>query len=384
MTNRENYEGREKDLLAPYAQLSSKSIGRQYPEDECYFRPCYYRDLGRIVHSSAFRRLEYKTQVFVNHEGDYYRTRLTHSLEVSQIARGVARILRLNEDLAHTIALAHDLGHTPFGHPGEAALNALMETEGGFEHNLQSYRVVTKLEERYPDFPGLNLSYEVLEGILSHSTDYDKPRKFTGFKFVGYPTLEAQIVNFADEISFMTHDLDDGLQHGMLTDEVLNGMPLWDKAAGEIQKRHPAASEKVKKSRAISFLINELINDLQEETGKRINDCGIRTLEDVRKKGKGVVSLSEPMSRKAEEIKKFLYENLYRHWRVVRMADKAKRVIGDLFHAYLENPRILPDEFYKRFNAENSRRYICDYIAGMTDRFALQEHKKLFDYEEPV
>lgn len=385
MLNREAYEEREKELLVPYAQLSSKSLGRQYKESECVFRSAFQRDLDRIVHSTAFRRLEYKTQVFINHEGDYYRTRLTHSLEVSQISRGIARMLRLNEDLAQTIALAHDLGHTPFGHAGEAAMNSLMESDGGFEHNFQSYRVVTKLEERYPDFLGLNLSYEVLEGILKHSTEYDHPKNLEGFQKSGYPTLEAQIVNYADEIAYMNHDLDDGLQYGMLTFKSLEAVSLWDETFLEIEKRHPTAPEKVKRFRTISRLIHKLIDNLQTETRKNIEEKKVKSLEDVRQKGKQLVSLSPEMKKKTAELKKFLFNNMYCHWRVVRMAEKAKRTIKDLFEAYLSNPKILPEEFYDRIEKEGStKRHIADYIAGMTDRFALQEHKKLFDPEERV
>lgn len=385
MLTREAFQIREKEILEPYAQLSSTSLGRQYPEEECPFRSPFQRDLDRIVHSTAFRRLEYKTQVFINHEGDYYRTRLTHSLEVSQISRGLARVLNLNEDLAQTIALAHDLGHTPFGHAGEAAMNALMEDAGGFEHNKQSYRVVTQLEERYPDFLGLNLSYEVREGILKHSTDYDNPTDIGDYKKSGYPTLEAQLVNFADEIAYMNHDLDDGLQYGMLTFDVLKKVALWDEIFSEIKKRFPSAPDKVKRFRTISRLIHNLVDDLQKQTGENIEAQGIRTLEDVRKKGKNIVALSPAMKEKTKELKKFLFENMYCHWRVVRMAEKARRVLRDLFQAYVANPKILPEEFYDKTRKDNNlERHICDYIAGMTDRFALQEHKKLFDPEERV
>ena len=385
MLNREAYEQREKEFLAPYAQLSSTSLGRQHKEEECIFRSGFQRDLDRIVHSTAFRRLEYKTQVFINHEGDYYRTRLTHSLEVSQISRGIARMLRLNEDLAQTIALAHDLGHTPFGHAGEAAMNSLMEDEGGFEHNHQSYRVVTELEERYPNFLGLNLSYEVLEGILKHSTEYDHPKNMGDFKKSGFATLEAQLVNYADEIAYMNHDLDDGLQYGMLTFETLKEVPLWKETFEEVGEIYPNADGKVKRFRIISRLIHKLIDNLQQQTRKNLEEKKIQTLDDVRQKGKKLVALSPEMQKKTAELKKFLFENMYCHWRVVRMAEKAKRTIRDLFQAYLSNPKILPEEFYDRIEKEGStKRHICDYIAGMTDRFALQEHKKLFDPEERV
>lgn len=377
MKPRESYEKLEKEFLAPYAQLSGESLGREHPEEECPLRTCFYRDLGRIVHSMAFRLLEYKTQVFVNHEGDYYRTRLTHSLEVGQISVGLAKIFRVNEDLAQVIALAHDLGHTPFGHSGELALNSLMKSEGGFEHNHQSFRVVTELEERYPDFRGLNLSYEVLEGILKHATEYDQPKELAGFKQVGYPTIEAQIVNYADEIAFMNHDLDDGIHWGMLSIESLKDVALWDETYRGISKKMPSASLRIKRIRTISDLYDKLITDLAAETSRRIEKMGIKTISDVRKKGKDIVSFSEGMKAKAEEAKKFLFEKVYRHPQVVKMAERADSVIRGLFQAYLEDPSRLPDKYCRRFKADKSKRHICDYIAGMTDRFALAEYKKL-------
>ncbi len=378
MQTREIYEKHEMEFLAPYAQYSSTSLGRQYPEEECTFRPCFYRDLGRIVHSTAFRLLEYKTQVFVNHEGDYYRTRLTHSLEVGQISRGLARILRVNEDLAQTIALAHDLGHAPFGHPGEGALNELMKDDGGFEHNTQSYRIVTELEERYPDFKGLNLSYEVREGLVKHTTDYDKPTKVDGFKDVGFPTIEAQIVNCADEIAFMNHDLDDGLHWGMLSIESLKEVPLWEETFNEMKKRYPNTTERIHRCKTISGLIGKLIDDLQAESWRRIGDMGIKTLADVREKGRGIVSLSDAMKRKTDEAKIFLFENVYRHPKVVEMSAKGGKMIMDLFGTYSDDPKLLPEKFYNRFESTGSKRHICDYIAGMTDRFAMSEYNKLF------
>jgi len=377
MNIRKDYEEREKMMLAPYAQLSSASLGRKYPEKECAYRPCFYRDLGRIVHCTAFRLLEYKTQVFVNHEGDYYRTRLTHSLEVGQMSVGLARILRVNEDLANTIALAHDLGHAPFGHAGEVALNKLMKDEGGFEHNMQGYRVVTQLEERYPDFSGLNLSYEVLEGIIKHTTDYDKPGKVEDFRDVGHPTIEAQIVNSADQIAFMNHDLDDGLHWGMLTMESLRQVSLWDEILTRVEKQIPSATERIRRCRTISELIDRLISDLQAESWKRIEENNIRTLDDVRKKGRNIVSFSDEMKGKTAEVKKFLYENVYCYPEVRKKTLEGEKIVGDLFAAYLDDPETLPEKFRNRLKTDGSKRHICDYIAGMTDRFALSEHKKL-------
>ncbi|MBU4484349.1 deoxyguanosinetriphosphate triphosphohydrolase [bacterium] len=374
---RQDYEKREKEFLAPYAQHSVDSLGRKYPEDECTFRPCYYRDVGRIIHSMAFRLLEYKTQVFVNNEGDYYRTRLTHTLEVGQISRGVARILQVNEDLAEAVALSHDLGHTPFGHPGETAMNRLMQDEGGFEHNIQSYRVVTNLEVRYPHFDGLNLSYEVLEGIVKHCTDYDQPRNIEGFKDVGYPTIEAQIVNRADEIAFMNHDLDDGLHWGMLNLKSLNEVPLWDEVYRRVLKQFPGAPDRIHRHRTISTVINDLITDLQGESRKRIKDLNIKTLADVRERGKDLVVFSDKMKGQTSEVKKFLFDNMYHYPQVVKMAKKADKIITDLFNKYIEKPNLMASKFFERYQEDKSKRHICDYIAGMTDRYAIEAHKEL-------
>ncbi len=384
MLSREEYERREAELLAPYAAKSAFSRGRAHPEKECSFRSAFQRDRDRIIHSEAFRRLEYKTQVFVNHEGDYYRTRLTHTLEVAQISRGVARTLRLNEDLAEAIALSHDLGHTPFGHAGETTLNELMADEGGFEHNRQSLRVVTLLERRYPEWLGLNLSYEVREGIVTHTSEYDKPDA-RGFESDGYPTLEAQIINVVDEIAYMNHDLDDGLQSGMLTFEGLKDVPLWNETFEEVKRDYPDARPKIQKFRAISRLIHMLVGDLQDETKKRIESNNIKTFADVGKRGNNIVSFSEPMHARTRELINYLFTNLYRHFRVVRMADKAHRVLVDLFNAYLADTKVLPPSLHAEIEKNGkAKRYVCDYIAGMTDRFALSEHKKLFDPEEKV
>jgi len=364
-------------MLASYAQLSSKSLGRTHIEPECPFRACFYRDLGRIVHSTAFRLLEYKTQVFVNHEGDYYRTRLTHSLEVSQLAAGIARILGANEDLAKTIALAHDLGHSPFGHPGEEMLDQLMKDEGGFEHNVQSYRVVTEIEECYPDFPGLNLSYEVLEGLVKHSTSYDEPKKVEGFKDVGHPTIEAQIVNLADEIAYMNHDLDDGIHWGMLSMRSLSEVELWHDAYQKIERSIPKASTRVKRCRTISHLITELITDVDNETNKRLKDRKIKTLDDVRKRGDELVSFSDAMKKRTAEVKTFLFNKVYRFPKVVETCEHSKKVIKELFNYYKNDLKRLPDKYQKRFKGKDGNRAIADYIAGMTDRFALSEHQKI-------
>lgn len=376
MLDREVFERREEKILAPYAQLASRSLGRTYKEDECVYRSCFYRDLGRIVHSTAFRLLEYKTQVFLNHEGDYYRTRLTHSLETSQISVGLARILKVNEDLAQTVALAHDLGHSPFGHPGEVILNSLMKDDGGFEHNIQGYRIVTALEERYPHFPGLNLSYEVLEGIVRHKTDYDTPFEVLNFKDAGHPTIEAQIVNYADQIAFMNHDLDDGLHWGMLTMDSLKEVELWAETFHHVCKEFPEASERIKRCRTISNVIDRLITDLQFETKKRLLAKNIRTLEDVRLRGNDIVSFSEPMKKKTDEAKLFLLDHVYHFPKVVEMMKNANQVIGKLFDRYSSHPEQLPEKYQKIAAKDGLKRAVCDYISGMTDRFAIDAGSK--------
>lgn len=378
MLSRQESESREHEHLAPYAISATASNGRQVPENECKFRTCYQRDRDRIIHSSAFRRLEYKTQVFVNHEGDYYRTRLTHSLEVAQIARSMARTMRLNEDLSEAIALAHDLGHTPFGHSGEEVLNRLLKEHGGFEHNRQSFRIVTLLEHRYPDFPGLNLTIEVLEGIAKHVSEYDHPT-FDSMRFNGHPTIEAQLVNLADEIAYSNHDLDDGLQSGMLSFEGLSAVKIWQKTCEDVVRDHPKADPKVIKVQTIRRIIHALVADVQTETESRIQSNGIKTLDDVRRDGKNLVGFSQGMHEQFMELKRYLFKNLYRHYRVERMAHKAETIIEDLFGTYQRNPRILPPDAFLGREDSPLERKIADYIAGMTDRFALDEHAKLFD-----
>ncbi|MBN1282681.1 MAG: deoxyguanosinetriphosphate triphosphohydrolase [Proteobacteria bacterium] len=386
MITREEYEQREDRDLAGYAMRSMASRGRRHVEQESEYRTCFARDRDRIVHCEAFRRLEYKTQVFVNHEGDYYRTRLTHTLEVAQISRGIARTLRLNEDLAEAIALAHDLGHTPFGHRGETALNELMAAHGGFEHNRQSYRVVTLLERRYPDFPGLNLSSEVLEGLLKHASEYDSPElKGLITESPGSPTLEAQVVNVADEIAYMNHDLDDGLESGMLRMEDLERVRLWRETASRVESDHPGILPKILKSQTIRRLIHLLVMDIQGETHARLARLAIKKIEDVRATAEPLVSFSEGMRAATRELKDFLFANLYRHYRVERMADKSNRILAALFNTYLNNPKVLPPSLERIIREEGgAERRVCDYIAGMTDRFALSEYAKLFDPDEKV
>jgi dGTPase len=382
MLDREELEKLEDEQLAPYASRSRHTRGRDYPEEEHPLRSVFIRDRDRIIHCSAFRRLEYKTQVFVNHEGDYYRTRLTHTIEVAQITRSMARILRLNEELAEAIALAHDLGHTPFGHSGERVLNRLMEGHGGFEHNRQGLRVVEVLERRYPQFNGLNLTWEVREGIIKHGTDYDHPvsDRFDPHK---RPSLEAMIVDIADEIAYNNHDLDDGLTSALIKVEDLPGVELWEEAYTRISTDYPDAGFEIHKHQCIRSLINMQVTDAIHQIERTILDLGIRSVEDIRNSQKGIVYFSPEMSRKNKELKEVLNEHLYRNYRVVRMAQKAEMVLEALFQSYQKNANQLPPHFYRRTLQEEPDVVICDYLAGMTDRYALEEYRKLFDpYEK--
>src|SRR5210317_489546 len=376
----------ERPDLAGYAAQSETSLGRIYPEVYKDDRPAYERDRDRIIHCAAFRRLEYKTQVFVNHEGDYYRTRLTHSLEVAQIGRGIARRLKLNEDLVETLALAHDLGHTPFGHTGEDVLNRLMCPYGGFEHNRQSLRVVENLEERYPDFNGLNLSWEAREGIIKHSSDYDLP---DGSGYEEYrpdlrPTLEAQIIDLADEIAYNNHDIDDGLKARYLQPEALMKVDLWADIYARVKEKYPSLPEDRQILQTISHLIGHLIMDLVDQTRKNISEAGITTQEAVRAHSGNLVMFSSEAAARNRELKRFLYKNLYRHYKVERMRIKAERFLTMLFENYLQNPTLLPSSYQEKYERYGRERVVCDYIAGMTDRYALDEYKRLFDPYERV
>jgi dGTPase len=375
----------ERPDLAPYASRSVLSKGRRYSEEFKDDRPAFERDRDRIIHSAAFRRLEYKTQVFVNHEGDYYRTRLTHSLEVAQIARGIARKLRLNEELTEAISLAHDLGHTPFGHAGEDALHSLMADYGGFEHNLQSLRVVEVLEERYPLFAGLNLTFETREGLAKHSSYHDSPGADLAEYEMGLaPTLEAQIINVADEIAYNNHDIDDGLESNLIDRDELREVPLWQEVFHRVEKRYPQATLQAKTYTAISSLIGLLIQDVVGQTLHNIKKHGIETVADVRGLGQTLVSYSPAVRKESGLLKEFLHNRLYHHWRVERMRIKAERFITELFKAYVETPALISGRYRGRREGEPVPRMVCDYIAGMTDRFALDEYKKLFDPYEKV
>lgn len=377
MRRREQLEEIEFLTLAPYAVKSRESRGREHPEKEHPYRTAFQRDRDRIIHTTAFRRLEYKTQVFVYYEGDYYRTRLTHTIEVAQLGRTIARALGANEDLVEAISLAHDLGHTPFGHSGEEALHELMANYGGFDHNRQSLRIVTLLERRYSDFPGLNLTWEVREGLAKHTTEYDRGTG-EGYEPHKLPSLEAQIVNIADEIAYSSHDLDDGLRAGILNPSSLLDISIGRELIREL-KINLNSFDDLARHRLIRKLIDWSVSDALEETTRRLEKASPKSAEEVRNCGQYLVSFSEEMTSLYRELKAYLMENFYRHYRVVRMMIKAKRLIADLFRAYTSEPRQLPESVRARLAEEELPRIVCDYIAGMTDRFALQEHKKLFD-----
>jgi dGTPase len=385
MPTRVELETREASALASWAMASRDSRGRRHAEPEHPFRMAFQRDRDRIIHSSAFRRLEYKTQVFVNHEGDYYRTRLTHTMEAAQVTRTLARALGLNEDLAEAVALAHDLGHTPFGHAGERTLDRLMAPYGGFDHNSQSLRIVDQLEERYPAFRGLNLSWEVREGIVKHSTRYDRPQ-VREFDATLAPCLEAQIVDFADEIAYNAHDIDDGLKSGMLDPDELTTVALWADAMAGVERDSPGALIQVRRYQAVRRLIDRLVTDLVDTLLTRLKTLGIASVADVRRVKPRLVDHSPEMTERSRALKAFLYDRLYTHYRVTRMTQKADRIMSALFEVYMHEPRQLPPHVTRRATeqSETMPRVIADYIAGMTDRFALEEYKKLFDPEERV
>ncbi len=377
---RERLEGREAETLAPYAVLASQSRGRSYPENPSRYRTAFQKDRDRVIHTSAFRRLEYKTQVFVNYEGDHYRTRLTHTLEVAQVAKSITRALGLNDDLAETVALAHDLGHPPFGHAGERTLDRLAQAEGGFDHNKQSLRVVTELEHRYPDFPGLNLTWETLEGVMKHETEYDLPGTSFGDGLEPdlQPSLEAQVVNIADELAYNAHDLEDGLRGGHLTPPQIAEVPL----IGELMKQleldaqHFGSPERY-------ILIRELLGLTIEstilETDRQLGILDVKTLNDVRRAPTKLVCTEPERHAQLAELKSFLYENLYYHFRQIRMTRKADRMLTALFSAYCETPKMLPWAVQTEVEEKGLVRTVTDYLAGMTDRYASDEYRRLFD-----
>ena len=378
------------DQLAPYAAQSAQTKGRRFSEPAPSSRSEFQRDRDRIIHSTAFRRLEYKTQVFVNHEGDLFRTRLTHSIEVAQIARSIARNLRLNEDLVEAISLAHDLGHTPFGHAGQDALNACMKEFGGFEHNLQSLRVVDVLEERYASFEGLNLSFESREGILKHcSLNNARTLGDLGKRFIDktQPSLEAQLTNLADEIAYNNHDIDDGLRSGLLNESQLMEVDCYARFRYEVDQTYPGITGRRAISETIRRMINLLITDLIQTSERRIADCAPKTIDDVRTMP-AMIAFSEVMYQEAKVLKQFLHENLYRHYLVNRMSNKAKNTVRDLFTLMMAEPGLVPPDYRVSAQSDSQQtqimraRKIADYIAGMTDRFAIREHRRLYLIEE--
>ena len=382
---------------AVYACRPECSRGRIHEEPESPTRSCFQRDRDRIIHSGAFRRLKYKTQVFVYHEGDYYRTRLSHSIEVAQIARSIARALGLNEDLAEALALAHDLGHTPFGHAGEKALNAAMAPYGGFDHNEQAFRVLTALEQRYAEFDGLNLTWETLEGTVKHNGPLlagDRPAEEAvpasikvfcdtmDLELGSQPSAEAQTAALADDIAYNNHDIDDGLRAALFSLDDLAEVPLVGPVLDEVRARYPGIAKPRLIHESIRCLITLMVNDLLAETGRRLAETAPSSAEEVRALARPVVAFSAPMRENDRALKAFLFKSMYRHHRVNRMTAKAERVITDLFEQYMRSPQCLPEEWQSRTrgpDAPETARAVADYIAGMTDRYALEEHRKLFD-----
>ena len=396
----ETYSHISRADLAPFACDPAESRGRLHPEADSATRTCFQRDRDRIIHSAAFRRLEYKTQVFVNHEGDHFRTRLTHTLEVAQIARSVARCLGLNEDLAEALALAHDLGHPPFGHAGEDALAELMRDFGGFDHNAQSLSVVTRLESRYPEFDGLNLTWETLEGVVKHNgslhggggdgakegngiprdvAEYVKSHDLELQTFAG---AEAQVAALADDIAYNNHDIDDGLRAGLFTTGDLADVPLVGPIFAEVRSDHPGLEESRLIFEAVRRMIGAMVTDALEETGRRITEAKPETAADIRALDGPVAGFSAPMRENDRALKAFLFDNMYRHYRLNRMCSKARRVVKELFGLLLSEPECLPSEWRDEAGdagSEATAQLVADYIAGMTDRFALDEHRQLFD-----
>ena len=375
--NREKLEQHESMILAPYGLRSADSQGRVYPEPESASRTSFQRDRDRIIHTTAFRRLEYKTQVFVFYEGDHFRTRLTHTLEVSQLGRSLARGLGGNEDLTEAICLAHDLGHPPFGHAGEHILNALMQGHGGFNHNTQSYRVVTELEQRYPGFPGLNLTYETREGMIKHETEYDKSDA-GAYAPDKRASLEAQIANLADEIAYNAHDLEDGLRAGLFAPQDLGDLAIWQWLKERVGWDDYQFTDMVR-HQVIRDLIGRLVTDVLQTTTTNLEAAGIDSADKLQRHPRNVVSYSAGLRAQVRELKDFLYQNMYRHYRLIRMQSKAEHFVSQLFKAYVHEPGMLPAKTQQRLKEQSVERVVVNYIAGMTDRYALDEWEKLFD-----
>lgn len=386
--------------LAPYASLPEESRGRHFPEPESATRSCHQRDRDRIIHSAAFRRLQYKTQVFVNHEGDFFRTRLTHSLEVAQIARTACRYLNLNQELAESLALAHDLGHPPFGHAGEDALDTALAPYGGFDHNAQSLRVITELEQRYADFDGLNLTWETVEGVVKHNgpilgakadhahpvpkaiLDYDKNKM--DLDLANFSSLEAQIAALSDDIAYNNHDIDDALRARLIRIEDLKDIPVVGETFRDVAKQYPDLDSSRMIYEAVRRLIGDMVNDLLQETQSRIKDAAPQHSDDIRRADHVTASFSERIQQCDRELKAFMFENVYRHYKINRMTSKARRVVQDLFALFTKEPNCLPTEWYKLTDgkpSEQTAKVVADYIAGITDRYALDEHSRLFDVQ---
>lgn len=377
------YENLETKHLQKYAVLAKYSKGRKHQELDDSFRTCFQRDRDRVIHSKAFRRLKHKTQVFFIFEGDHYRTRLTHTLEVVQIARQIARSLGVNEDLVEAISLAHDLGHTPFGHAGEAMLNELLKDIGGFEHNFQSRRVVDKLEDKYPDFTGLNLSYEVLQGLMKHYTHYDHPEGMDESDFVS-PSLEAQIVNLADQLAYLNHDLDDGLASGILhMDQLVSDLELWREAHEFNKSKYFNLNTKQYRFLNVRYLINKMISEAGKYSEKKLKDMNIQTLDDVYNSTEQIINLPEELNVKVKKVLQYLFKYFYNDYNVYRMAVKGKRYIKELFDQFVKYPNLMPKDQQEYIKlGENCKRVVADYISQMTDNFAVEEHKRIFDLEK--
>ncbi len=375
---REDLEKRERQTLALYAQFSADTRGRFYKEEPPEWRTHYQRDRDRVIHSRAFRRLEYKTQVFLNGSGDHLRTRLTHTIEVAGISRNISRALNLNEDLCETIALAHDLGHSPFGHKGELVLNRVMKKFGGFEHNRQSLRIVEELEQKYPRFKGLNLSWEVREGLVKHFTSYDHPSKRKDFDAKS-SSLEAQVANLADEITYYSHDLDDGLDSNLLSEKKLSkDVELWNDAARCVKKDFGELPDESRRYFIIRCLIDGHVKDVVHTTEKRILDAGVQSADEVRLQSKPLVRYSDKRKKLNLELRDYLYKNLYYNPVVHEPNLRAVKMLEELFHFYIEHPEQTGERVRKRAKKEGLQRAVCDYLAGMTDRYTIQEHHRLF------
>ena len=381
LKSREEMEKEERATLAPHAQKSDDSAGRKHPEPRHPYRTEYQRDRARIIHSRAFRRLEYKTQVFLNGTGDHLRTRLTHTIEVASISRTIARALALNEDLTEAIALAHDLGHAPFGHSGEEELDRLMREHGGFEHNAQSLRVVEMIESKYPKFAGPNLSQEVLEGLRKHEKFHEKPGARDGSQFTS-PSLEAQIANLADEITYYSHDLDDGLDFDLITVAQLATLEVWQQSYEEVRAHFPKLRGTALTTYVIRCIIDREVQDVILTSNKAIEAACVRSVEDVRRQPKPLIRYSQSLLRANRKLRRFLYQNLYYHPRVAGVNQRACALLKNVFNSYVANPKQLGEGAARRVAKEGLHRTVCDYLSGMTDRYLLEEHQRLFPRDE--